>query len=216
MISWALTLLIIILFLGPEKIISSYDYITPRNISDLTSSLGMLSALAYILFYVVRPFLLLPVTPFTIAGGFLFGTVYGLILTIIGRCIISATISFCLSRYLFRDYVKNKIRTKYAGWDSRLEKNGILYVAIMRATPVLHFDAVGYIAGASSMSFKKYIIGSFIGDLPSIIFLTFLGSSLTEFGSSQFYLSIVITIVVAVGFWIYMAHKLEKPDYEYL
>lgn len=205
-ISWAIALLAIILFLGPDKIIASYASFTPDNIRHQISSFGILSAIIYILSYAIRPFIFLPVTPFTIAGGFLFGTTTGLILTLIGRTILSATIAFCLSRYLFRDYVRSKIKNRYAIWDGRLEKGGIAYIAIMRMIPMLPFDMVGYIAGSSSITYKRYITGTFLGDLPGVFVLTFLGSSLLEPGSFQFYLSIILTIIVAGGSWLYIIY----------
>lgn len=206
---WGLSLLLILLFLGPQRIIVTLTSLTPQDIRDFISSFGLLSALAYILIHAVRPFFFLPVTPFSIAGGFLFGTALGLVLTVIGR-LASALITFGVSRYLFRDYIKSRIRGKYAGWDDRLEKGGILYVIVMRMIPMLPFDVVGYVAGVSSISFRKYMIGTFIGDLPGVFVLTFLGNGLSEPGSPQFYLSLLIAIVVAALSWLYILVFVKK------
>lgn len=202
-IAWGLALLIILLILGPRTIVDSFRGVTPHNIRVFVASFGMLSALAYISLLAVRSFLFLPVTPFTIAGGFLFGPVFGLVFTVIGR-MLSATITFSLSRYLLRDYVKSRIAGKYAGLDARLEKGGIFYIAIMRMIPMLPFDVVGYAAGISSISFKKYIIGTLIGDIPGVFAYTLLGSSLSEPGSMRFYLSIIISLAVAALSWLFI------------
>lgn len=210
-ISWGLALLVILLFLGPQKILASFCSVTPHNIREFVSSFGMLSALVYISLLAVRSFFFLPVTPFTIAGGFLFGPVFGLVFTVVGR-MLSATITFSLSRYLLRDYVKSRVRGKYAGFEARLEKGGIFYIAILRMVPMLPFDVVGYAAGVSSIRFKKYLFGTLMGDLPGVFAYTLLGSSLSEPGSSRFYLSIIIALIVAVLSWLFMILYIRKCE----
>ena len=208
-LSWGLALLIILLFLGPQRIIDLFSGLTPRHIRGFIASFGLLSALVYLLIYALRPFFFLPVTPFTIAGGFLFGNGLGLVLSITGR-LISATITFSVSRYLFRDYIRSRIRDKYARWEERLEKKGLVYVAILRMLPMLPFDVVGYVSGVSGIGYRKYIVGTFLGDLPGIIVLTFLGDSLSDPGSTRFYLSVLLAIVVAAASWLYIIIFVRK------
>lgn len=212
--SWGLALLLILLLIGPQKIIDSYGSLTPQSIRDFVSSYGVLSAMIYLVLHAIRSFVFLPVTPLTIAGGYLFGTAFGLVLTIAGRTIISATITFYLSRHLLRDYIKTKIKGRYAGWDRRLEKDCIFYVILMRIIPLFPYDAVGYVAGASSISFKKYLAGTIIGDLPGVLVLTIFGSSLNEPGSSQFYLSIFIALVAMAISGLYFKLFINKREQE--
>jgi uncharacterized membrane protein YdjX (TVP38/TMEM64 family) len=207
LLTWGLLLLFLLVLIGPRQLLASYGGITPDSVRDFLASFGLLAAAAYIAVHAFRSFLFLPVTPFTIAGGFLFGTAFGFFLTLLGRAVISATITFALSRYLFQEYVRSKIRGRYAGWDRRLEHGGIFYVAFMRMIPMLPFDAVGYIAGASSIKYRKYLIGTILGDLPGTFVLTFLGSSLTDPGSPQFYLSLVLAVVVAGLSWLVLYLK---------
>lgn len=195
LVSWGLAILLILFLIGPQKIGDTYGGLTPQSASDFVSSFGLLSAIIYILLHAVRSFVFLPVTPLTMAGGYLFGTDFGLLLTLAGRTIISATITFYLSRHLLRDYIKNKIKDRYARWNGRLESDGIFYIILMRVIPLFPFDAVGYVAGASSISYKKYMAGTILGDLPGVIVITMLGSSLRDVGSLQFYASVVIALV---------------------
>ena len=213
-LSWGLALLLILLIIGPERIMDSYSSLSPNGIRDFVSSFGLLSAIIYVFLHAIRSFVFLPVTPLTIAGGYLFGTFAGLALTFAGRTIISATITFYLSRYLLRDYVKRKIRDRYAGWDRRLEKEGIFYVILMRIIPMFPFDAVGYVAGASGIKFKKYLAGTIIGDLPGVLLWTVLGSSLSEPGSIQLYLSMAIALVAIAISGLYFKLFMSKRDRE--
>lgn len=210
LLSWGFILLVVLVYLGPQRITDAYGGLTPESIRDFVASFGLLSAIIYIFLYVLRSFFFLPVTPFTIAGGFLYGAGLGLLVTLLGRTIISSTITFYLSRYVLRDFIKARIKGKYSGWDARLEKSGIMSIAIMRMVPMLPFDAVCYIAGASSISFRKYLIGTIIGDLPGVFVLTLLGSSLTEPGSPLFYISLFIAALVAVASWLYIRMYAKK------
>jgi uncharacterized membrane protein YdjX (TVP38/TMEM64 family) len=208
--SWGLVLLLTLFLIGPQRIMDSYGSLTPQGIRDFVSSFGLLSAMIYVFLHAVRSFVFLPVTPLTIAGGYLFGTPLGLVLTLAGRTILSATITFYLSRHLLRDYIKNKIRGRYAGWGQRLERDGIFYVILMRVVPLFPYDAVGYVAGASGISFKKYLAGTIIGDFPAVLVLTVFGSSLNEPGSSQFYLSIIVALVAMAVSGLYFKLFMRK------
>lgn len=208
---WAFSLITIILFIGPDTILNSYDNITPDGVRSFIVSFGVFSVLVYIIIHIFRPFVFLPVTPFSIAGGFLFGTVYGLSYTIIGLTI-SAIITFTISRYLFRDYVKQKIKGRFLAWDNSLEKKGIFYIIILRMIPVLPFDAVGYLSGASSIKFRDYIIGTMIGDLPGTFALTLLGSSLLDIGSTTFYISIGMVLILIILPEAYKRFFSKRPE----
>ncbi|MCD1295817.1 TVP38/TMEM64 family protein [Methanocella sp. CWC-04] len=195
--AWALTLLILALFLGPEHIISAYKNITPEGIKQFVLAFGIFAIAVYILIHIIRPFLFLPVTPFTVAGGFLFGMFYGLFYSMLGL-LLSATLTYIISRYIFRDYVKGRIKERFIGLRNSFEKNSVYYVAIMRIIPVIPYDVVGYLAGASSVKIDHYVKGSIIGAFPGAFALTMLGSSLTNMGSATFYMSIVLVIIVIV------------------
>lgn len=212
--SWGLAFLLILLWIGPHKIVDSYGSLTPQGIHDFVSSYGLLSAMIYLALQAARSFVFLPVTPLTIAGGYLFGTAFGLMLTLAGRTIISATITFYISRYLLRDYIKTRIKDRYVRWEGRLEKEGMFYVIIMRIIPFFPFDAVGYVAGASGISFKKYLAGTIIGDFPGVLVLTILGSSLNAPDSLELYFSFVVTLVALAISGLYLKLFFNKRRQE--
>jgi uncharacterized membrane protein YdjX (TVP38/TMEM64 family) len=211
LLCWGLALFAILLLIGPQRVLDLYGRASPQDILDFVSSFGLLSAVIYIFLHAIRSFMFLPVTPLTIAGGYLFGIPLGLLLTLAGRSVISATITFYLSRHLLRDFIKDKIKGRYAGWDARIGRHGIFYVALMRILPLFPFDAVGYIAGASGISFPRYLAGSILGDLPGVIVLVTFGSGLREPGSAMFYVSIGIAFITLAISAIYL--KLFRDRY---
>lgn len=192
---WVLAIVLAVLIIGPGNIVNAYRTVTPQGIRHFVLSFGALSMVIYIFMHVIRPFTFLPATPFTIAGGFIFGNFYGLLFSVIGT-MLSAVLTFFLSRYLFREQVKRWLKGRYDGIDKSLEGNGMYMIAVFRLIPVVPFDAVGYVAGVSSIKFRDYMIGSLIGELPGAFVLTMLGSSLKHIGSPVFYASIVLLLLL--------------------
>jgi len=193
---WAIAIIVSIAVIGPGTLLNNYHrYFTPHGIHQLVLSYGDYASIIYIGMQALRPFTFLPATPFTIAGGYIFGHYYGLFLSTIGTTI-AATISFFMSRYLFRDYIKNKLGGKYAGVGDRLGEKGIFVVMAMRLIPVVPFDAVSYVAGISSIGYRDYIIGTVLGELPGAFIFTMLGSSLKNIESPYFILSLIFAIIL--------------------
>lgn len=193
---WLATLAVAVVIVGPENI-PDPGRITPGGIREFVLSYGALAAIVYEAMHALRPFTFLPATPFTIAGGYIFGPVYGLVLAMAGTTL-AATITFYLSRYVFRDFVRRRLSTRYAGFDSRFDGGGMLTVASLRFIPVLPFDAVGYVAGVSSIRYRDYLGGTLIGEFPGALVLTLLGDRLTDFGSPGFYASLALACLLFI------------------
>lgn len=192
---WAIAIIAALLLIGPDRLIHVYSTIRPGEIRRIVLSFGVLSPVVFIFLNIIRPFTFLPVTPFTIAGGYIFGHFYGLLLSLIGT-LLSAVLTFFLSRYLFRDHIKRWLKGRYDGADKSFESSGIFMIAAARVIPVIPFDAVSYIAGISNITFTDYIIGSLIGEFPGAFVLTMLGSNLGRIGTPIFYLSLVLFILL--------------------
>lgn len=192
---WAVAIITAILLIGPDRLVHVYSTLRPGDIRRTVLSFGALSPAVFILINVLRPFTFLPVTPFTIAGGFIFGHFYGLLLSLIGT-LLSAVLTFSLSRYLFRDQIKRWLKGRYGGADQKFESSGIFMIAAARVIPIIPFDAVSYIAGISDVTFADYVIGSLIGEFPGAFILTMLGSNLGRIGTPIFYLSLALFILL--------------------
>ncbi len=192
---WLVALVGAVIIIGPGALLHDIGMVTPDGIRQIVLSYGFFSIAAYELLHALRPFTFLPVTPFTIAGGYIFGQAYGLLFAMIGTTL-AATITFFLSRYLFRDFIRKRLSTHYAGFDSRFDTGGVFTVAALRIIPVLPFDAVGYLAGVSSIRFSRYLLGTVLGELPGAFVLTMLGNNLSDLGSPWFILSLVLAVLL--------------------
>lgn len=99
-----------------------------------------------------------------------------------------------------------KLTRKYPIFDAleaALEKNGLRIFALLRLSPIVPFNAINYIAGVTSVSFRDYAISLF-AILPGTILYVFLGASagsLTDSAASGDNSTVTITVAVAGAFF---------------
>jgi uncharacterized membrane protein YdjX (TVP38/TMEM64 family) len=195
---WGLALLAIIIVVGPDRVIDSYKSLTPQGIKDAIDSFGALSVVTYLIAYLVRPLLFLPISPFTIAGGFMFGMWWGLLWSMIGSTA-SAVLIFLLSRYMLHDFVADSLKGRYPSVDKMLEGRDWSFIFFLRMIPLMPFDLVSCFAGTSNIKFRDFLIGTTLGEIPGALVLVMLGTSLYDVGSGFFYFSLLMAITVFAG-----------------
>ncbi|MEK6221515.1 MAG: TVP38/TMEM64 family protein, partial [Chloroflexota bacterium] len=158
-------------------LIGGYQWYAFRNdltpIQIIESLMGFITSsawgpLIYILFYAIRPLILFPATIMTLAGGFLFGPISGVIYTILGSNI-SATVAYVIGQYfgqglLMEDSTDN-IMKRYA---QRMRKNSFETVIIMRFI-FLPYDLVNYLAGFLRINWLSFILATILGSIPGTI-----------------------------------------------
>jgi uncharacterized membrane protein YdjX (TVP38/TMEM64 family) len=155
-------------------------YLDQAALRTWVESLGVFAPLIYILIYTVAPVFLLPGLPITIAGGILFGPVWGVVYTIIGATA-GACASFLIARYIARDWIKSKLRSpRWKMLDEGVARHGWKIVAFTRLIPVFPFNLLNYAFGLTAIPFLHYAIASFICMLPACIAFIVFSSSLLE------------------------------------
>ncbi|HEY3274138.1 MAG TPA: TVP38/TMEM64 family protein [Methanocella sp.] len=195
---WALALIAIVIIIGPDRVLGSYQSLTPQSIKDTVDSFGALSVLIYLLACLVRPLLFLPVSPFTIASGFIFGLGWGFLWSMVGSTA-SALFIFFLSRYMLHDFVTKNLKGRYPSIDKMLEGGSWSFMIFLRMVPILPFDLVSCFAGTSNMKFRDFLIGTILGEVPGAFVLVVLGTTLDNIGSSFFFLALALAVLVFAG-----------------
>lgn len=139
--------------------------------------------LIYILVYAIRPLILFPSTLLTLAGGFVFGPVLGVLYTIVASNI-SSTIAFFVGLYfgegLFKDDGSNGLIQRYA---RRMRENSFETVMIMRFI-FLPYDAVSYLAGFLRIRYWPFILATALGSIPGTLAFIGFGASIERFDDS--------------------------------
>jgi len=165
-----------LLFLFPELL-------TRESIADLLQQMGPFAVTLYIALTLMRGFLLIPITPFVLAGAISFPQLPWFVL---GISIISIVVGAYLvySFPTFGGYDKI-LENRYPDQISTLKgkmqhKNAFWFVTGWSFFPLVPTDPICYVAGLAKMPYKKVITALLIGELPLITFYVFIGAELGE------------------------------------
>ena len=171
-----------------------------QNLLDFLTQ-GFWGPLIYILLYAIRPLILFPSTILTLAGGFVFGPVLGVLYTMIASNI-SSTIAFFVGRFfgegMLKDDGSDGLIQRYA---RRMREHSFETVMIMRFI-FLPYDAVSYLAGFLRIKFWPFILATALGSIPGTIAFIGFGASIESFNGTlpklnpvTFGVSVVIFII---------------------
>lgn len=151
------------------------------NVSEFIEairSLGALSQIALVLI-VIAEVVFAPIPPLVvyIAGGVLFGGLYGGILVLIGN-IIGAYIDFTVARNFLGERFETKINKKFKEkFNNYFKKYGGISIFILRINPLTSSDIVSYLAGFTKIRPTRFLIATALGLIPLIFVQTYLGGS---------------------------------------
>ena len=158
-------------------IILAYVYRNQLNVAALESwvkSAGALGPLLYMVVYAVATVLFLPGSVITLAGGALFGWIWGTLYSLTGATV-GATVAFVIARYLASDWVHRKS----GGWTKQLiegvEQEGWRFIAFVRLVPLFPFNLLNYALGLTRIGLLAYIVGSYVFMFPGALAYTYLG-----------------------------------------
>jgi uncharacterized membrane protein YdjX (TVP38/TMEM64 family) len=173
---WAL-LIVVYQWYARSNQLSSWE-VAQRMLKFLTD--GFWGPLVYIVLYAVRPLILFPATILSLAGGFVFGPVLGVIYTIIASNI-SSTIAFFVGWYfgegIFKEIGSDNLIQRYA---RRMRENSFETVMIMRFI-FLPYDAVSYLAGLLRIKYWPFILATALGSIPGTMAFIGFGASIEKF-----------------------------------
>ncbi len=149
----------------------------------------------FILIYIVQTALSLPgATIMTLAGGFLFGSLWGPIYVNLGATI-GATLAFLAARYLFQEWVEQRFGDRLNQLQDGFAKNAFSYLLTLRLIPLFPFFLVNLLSGLTRITVGTYMAATAIGILPGSMVYAFAGrqlgtlNSLSELASPRFLLA---------------------------
>jgi len=137
-------------------------------------ALGPWGPAAYIILYLIAPPLFIPGSVITLAGGALFGPLWGTLYTIFGATG-GASLAFLIGRYLAGDWVENKAKGILKRLKDGVEKEGWRFVAFTRLVPLFPFNVLNYAFGLTKIRFFHFVAASFFCMLPGAAAYTFIG-----------------------------------------
>jgi uncharacterized membrane protein YdjX (TVP38/TMEM64 family) len=116
-------------------------------------------------------------TVLTIAGGFLFGSIWGTVLVIISATL-GATILFSIAKTA----LSGVLRAKASAWLPRLEagfrEHALSYLLVLRLVPIFPFFIINLVPAFLGVPLSTFILGTFIGIIPGTFVYATVGAGL--------------------------------------
>ena len=135
---------------------------------------GVAGPVLFIAIYALAAVFFLPGSVLTLAGGALFGPVWGTLFNLLGAAI-GATLAFLIARYLASDWVENKTGGRLKQLKNGVEGEGWRFVAFVRLVPLFPFNLLNYALGLTRIKLSHYIIATFVCMAPAGFAYTYLG-----------------------------------------
>lgn len=159
------------------------------------------SPLIFVGFHIVRQFMFIPVVIVCIAGGVLFGAIFGTILSIIGLWLC------CLFFYALIDRMP-QLRTKLSRIQTKMfgtRRLNTSQISILRLIPFVHFHLLNLCLLESNPTFGKFASSSFWSVIPLAFFYTVFGNYIGKFSPTM-----VIVILIALCCLLYLVREKQE------
>jgi uncharacterized membrane protein YdjX (TVP38/TMEM64 family)/rhodanese-related sulfurtransferase len=135
---------------------------------------GAAAPLVFVAVYAAATVLFLPGAVITMAGGALFGPVWGTLWNLTGATL-GASLAFLIARYLGADWVTRRAGTRLNRLNDGVASEGWRFIAFVRLVPLFPFNLLNYTLGLTRISFGTYVLASALFMLPGALAFTWLG-----------------------------------------
>ena len=141
---------------------------------------GATGVFIFMAVYVVAEVALVPGSVLTMAAGFAYGPIRGLLVAS-PASVLAATIAFILGRTALRGWVQKKISgsPKTRAVDRAIGRNSFKLILLLRLSPAIPYNVLNYMLGVSDVPIGQYVVASFVGMLPGTWLYVYLGSLAT-------------------------------------
>ncbi|MOA07834.1 TVP38/TMEM64 family inner membrane protein YdjZ [compost metagenome] len=135
------------------------------------------------LVFVVVTLAMVPASPLTAVAGYLFGPLWGMLL-ISPLGVLTAFLAFLIGRTLARPWVLRRLERypRVAAVEQGVSAQGFRVVLLLRLASVIPFAPLSYVLGASRVSARDFLLGSWLGLLPGTFLYLYLGSLAADLG----------------------------------
>lgn len=185
------------------------------------------AVLMFILAYIVTAAFSLPIGALlSIAGGFLFGSVFGTAWIVIGATI-GATILFLVAKTSLGEPLRQRFANQIKSMEEGFRANAFSYLMLLRLVPLFPFWLVNLAPAFLGASLAVFVITTFIGIIPGAFVFASIGNGLNalfEAGEQpdlrlttlitrpDFYIPIIGLAVLSLIPIVYRAFQRKKPD----
>jgi uncharacterized membrane protein YdjX (TVP38/TMEM64 family)/rhodanese-related sulfurtransferase len=195
------------------------DLLDPALIKGAINGLGLWAPLGHTLLFALGTILFVPGAILGLAGGALFGPLWGTVLNLAGATL-GATAAFLVARYLAGDWVRQKARGRINHLVTGVEAEGWRFVAFVRLVPLFPFNLTNYVLGLTRISLQHYVLTSLVCMVPGTMAYAWLGYAGREAAAGNTdairYGLIALALLATIGFLPRLARHLrgqEQPQW---
>ena len=167
-------LLLLVLLAGVALAFGYRSELSAAALEQWVLGYGTAGPLVFILVYALATVLFLPGSLVTLAGGALFGPLWGTLYNLTGATL-GATLAFLISRYVAGAWVEQRTAGRLKQLKEGVEAEGWRFVALVRLVPLFPFNALNYALGLTRIRLGHYVIASYLCMLPGAVAYTWLG-----------------------------------------
>lgn len=180
----ALLFIILIILL---KVFGITDYFTldylHANIAHLHSLINnnyVNAIIIYLLCYITASALSIPGSTFFLtASGFLFGTITGFFLAVIGATT-GGLMLFFTSRYMVGSWVQRYFSPQLTKFNTEISHHGFYYLLMIRLIGILPFFVVNLLSGITLIPPFTFVWTTCVGMMPFALTYSFIGAQLAQ------------------------------------
>lgn len=171
---------------------------SPDALQGAFGGSGLLGAVAFAALYAALTVTLVPGAALTLAAGAVFGAAVGTLVSIAGA-LVGATVAFAVARRASRASLQQVQGERAARVQQRLRDHGLLSIIALRLIPLVPFNLLNYLAGASAIRRRDYVAGTAVGIIPGTIAYATLGGSLHDPLSPAFAAAAALVIALTLA-----------------
>jgi uncharacterized membrane protein YdjX (TVP38/TMEM64 family) len=148
-----------------------------ERLTEFLEGLGSAAPLAFIALFVLNTVCCLPTALTGLAGGFLFGAVWGMAYVWTGA-MLGASAAFAISRHTGQGWIQRRIarRPLLQAIEQAVSEEGWKIVFLSRLAPGSPFFLLNYLFGLTRIRFLEYFWATAISVIPGSFLLVYLGS----------------------------------------
>src|SRR5688572_19983505 len=171
--------------------------ISPDEIRRTLNEAGLWAPVALLVAFTLRPLLLFPLSALWIASGAFFGWLEGTLWASLGT-VLGGLVGFGVARHLGRDFVERRLGDRVGRWARMGPQEGFRTLLLLKLNPLVPDDLINNLAGVSRVSYGAFALATFLGTTPIIFVYTYIGTTVWEIPSPQFWIAVGILSVVTV------------------
>ncbi|MSO74904.1 MAG: TVP38/TMEM64 family protein [Alphaproteobacteria bacterium] len=156
----------------PRRPLSRHD--RRRRDRNLGCRLRRPSADPFIVAYIISVAVFVPATLLTLAGGMLFGPIWGTLYNL-SAAAIAATLMILIARYVAGDVSATRAGRRLRAIMAGVDEEGWRFVFLLRLIPGIPFAVLNYALGLTHIRLGPYALATLLGMVPAALVINYVG-----------------------------------------